>query len=65
MVLERRDVARPLDVTTDQVAARRLVERATASGEQPGVRDLVVDHRLRIRPVDGGGRDERPEGVGR
>ena len=65
MVLRGGDVARALDVTPDELAGGRLVERPLAAGEHARVADQVLDHRLGVRPVHLRGRHEAPELLGR
>jgi hypothetical protein len=65
MILNRRNVARPLDVAPDQFAPCFFVERSTISGEHARVVDQVVDYGLGVRPVHLRGRDKVPERFGR
>jgi hypothetical protein len=58
-------VTRALDVAARELADRRLVEGTPPSGKHARVADVVLDHRLGVRPVHLGRRHEAPELVGR
>jgi hypothetical protein len=61
VVPQGRVVAGALEVPAHQGAHARVVERPLVAGEHPRVCDLVVDHRVGVRPVNPRGREEPPK----